>query len=504
MFEPLIDGLGLILHVKGMTMLALGVFVGLVFGAIPGLGGTTAIALFIPLTFDMQPAEAMALAGGIMGSVSFGGSITAVLLNTPGTAPSAATCFDGYPMAQQGRAGAAIGAAGAASSLGGVIGVLLLLAVIPVAKQVILAFGPAEFFMLALLGLAAIAASTGGMFLRGLIAAAFGLMLAFVGYDAVSGGERYVYGIEYLWDGIPLVPALIGLFAVGEMINLSIAGGTVARADQLDVKVSGAWEGVVATFREWKVVLRGSALGAFIGAIPGVGGTVAGFLAYTTAMQASKDPESFGKGNIVGVIAPEASNNAKDGGALLPTLAFGIPGSAEMAVFLGLLILHGLEPGPLLLIEHEATIMSLIVSLTISCIIATVIGLLFTRWLSLITLIDVHILVPLVVCIALVGSYALHSKPGDVMVTSLFGIVGYLMIKFRYPRVTLVIALVLGELAERSFHQAMHITGGGWTIFFTRGISLTIFLLIVAALLVPGIRYLMERRKAASAGAGGK
>ncbi|MQA67433.1 MAG: tricarboxylic transporter [Alphaproteobacteria bacterium] len=494
----------MILHWKGMTMLVLGVLVGLVFGAIPGLGGTTAIALFIPLTFDMKPEEAMALAGGIMGSVSFGGSITAILLNTPGTAPSAATCFDGYPMAQQGRAGAAIGAAGAASSVGGVIGVLLLVAVIPVAKGVILAFGPAEFFMLALLGLVAIAASTGGMFLRGLIAGALGLVLAFVGYDAVSGGERFVFGIEYFWDGIPLVPTLIGLFAVGEMINLSISGGTVARTRELDMKVSGAWEGVVATFREWVVVVRGSALGAFIGAIPGVGGTVAGFLAYTTAMQASKDPESFGKGNIVGVIAPEAPNNAKDGGALLPTLAFGIPGSAEMAVFLGLLILHGLEPGPLLLIEHEATIMSLIVSLTISCIIATVIGLLFTRWLSLITMVDVHVLVPVVVAIAFMGSYALHNKIGDVIVTAAFGVVGYLMIRFRYPRVTLVIALVLGELAERSFHQAMNMTGGGWSVFFTRGISLGIFVLIIGALMLPAARFMLVRRRRAAAAAGGR
>jgi putative tricarboxylic transport membrane protein len=493
----------MILHVQGLTMLGLGVLAGLVFGAIPGLGGTTAIALFIPLTFAMQPEDAMALAGGIMGSVAFGGSISAILLNTPGIAPNAATTFDGYPLAQQGKAGQAIGAAATASSLGGVIGVILLVMVLPVAKQVILAFGPPEFFMLAMLGLAAIAASTGGQFLRGLIGGAVGLMLAFVGYDSVSGGERFVFGIEYLWDGIPLVPSLIGLFAIAEMINLSVKGGTVAKTGESGQKIVGVGEGITAVFRNWPIVLRGSAIGAFIGAVPGVGGTVASFLAYTAAAQISKNPESFGKGNIQGVIAPESANNAKDGGSLLPTLAFGIPGSAEMAVLLGLLILHGLEPGPLLLIEHEATIMSLIVSLTISCILASAIGIVFARTLSLITLVNVHILVPTVTAIALVGAYALHNKVGDVIVALVFGILGYLMIKYRYPRVTLVIALVLGELAERSFHQAMNITGGGWSIFVTRGISLALLLFIILALLVPSIRLYLARRKEAAAGSGG-
>lgn len=498
--EGLIDGLLLLAHTKTLIMLALGVMLGLAFGAIPGLGGTTAIALVMPLTFSMSPADAMALAGGIMGAVSFGGSITAVLLNTPGTAPNAATCFDGYPMAQQGRAGAAIGAAGASSSLGGVIGILILVAVIPVAKEIVLAFGPPEFFMLALLGLAAIAASTGGMFLRGLISGVFGLIFGFVGYDAVSGGERYTLDVQYLWDGIPLVPSLIGLFAIAEMINLSITGGTVVKTEEFGRKISGTWDGVVASFREWPTILRGSAIGAFIGAVPGVGGTVAGFLAYTAAQQASKEPESFGKGNIVGVIAPEASNNAKDGGSLIPTLAFGIPGGAEMAVFLGLLVMHGLEPGPMLLLEHEDKMFSLIWSLTISCIIATVFGLMFARTLSLITLVNVHILVPTVTAVSMVGAYALHNSYEDVIVTIAFGILGYFMIKYRYPRVTMVIALVLGELAERQFHLSMRIEGGGWDIFVTRWISLVIFACVILSLAVPAIRLYLSRRRSVTAG----
>ena len=494
MFDGLVQGLELLLTVQGMIMLVLGVMVGLVFGAIPGLGGTTAIALFIPLTYGMNPQDAMALAGGIMGAVSFGGSITAILLNTPGTAPSAATCFDGYPLAQQGKSGMAIGAAGMASSLGGIFGVIILVVLMPAAKALVLAFGPAEFFMMALLGLCAIAASTGGMFLRGLIAAGAGLIMSYVGYDAVSGGERYTMGFDYLWDGIPLVPMLIGLFAIAEMIKLSIEGGTVVRTKEFSGRIVGVWEGVVAVLRDWPTVLRCSALGTFIGAVPGVGGTVASFLSYTMTQQLSKHPERFGKGEIQGVIGPEAANNAKDGGSLLPTLAFGIPGGAEMAVFLGLLVLHGLDPGPLLLIEHEGVMFSLIAALTISCIIATVIGLAITRWLSLITLVDVHILVPAVVSVSFVGAYALNSKIEDVVMTAAAGILGYQMIKYNFPRVTMVIALVLGDLAERSFHQTMQIADNDWSVFVTRPISLILVTLIVASFAIPALRYVWARR----------
>jgi putative tricarboxylic transport membrane protein len=498
-FDGLINGLNLILTVHGIGMLALGVVVGLVFGAIPGLGGTTAIALFIPLTYGMQPQDAMALAGGIMGAVAFGGTITAILLNTPGTPMSAATCFDGYALAQQGKAGMAIGAAGMSSSLGGLFGVIILVAVVPIAREVVLAFGPAEFFMMALVGLSSIAASTGGMFLRGLISAAAGLMMAYVGYDSVSGGERYTLGFDYLWDGIPLVPTLIGLFAISEMIKLSIEGGTVVRTKEFGERIVGVGEGIAATFRNWPTVLRGSAIGVFIGAVPGVGGTVASFLAYSVTMQVSRHPERFGKGEIQGVIGPESAINAKDGGALIPTLAFGIPGSAEMAVFLGLLVLHGLEPGPLLLIEHQGEMFSLIVSLTISCVFATILGLSLTRWLSLITLVDVHILVPAVVSVSLVGAYALNSKVGDVVMAGVAGIIGYQMLKYNFPRVTMVIALVLGDLAERSFHQAMQLSNNDWSIFFTRPISAVMMVLVVLSLGIPIFRFATARPPAAAA-----
>ena len=500
MLESIIAALTLLFTIKGIMFLALGTFVGLVFGAIPGLGGTTAIALIIPLTYGMDPEEAITLVGGIMGSVAFGGSISAILLNTPGIAPNAATCFDGYPLAQQGKAGMAIGAAATASSLGGLIGVLILVAVIPIAKQIVLLFGPPEFFALAIMGIGAIALSTGGKFLRGLIAAGIGLALSFVGYDSVSGGIRFTAEYEYLWDGISLVPTLTGLFAISEMINLTIKGGTVAANKGKDIRIDRVMDGVKMVFKHYPIVFRGSAIGAFIGAIPGVGGTVASFLSYASVVQTSKEPETFGKGNIIGVIAPESANNAKDGGALIPTLAFGIPGSAEMAIFLGILILHGMEPGPMLLIEHEGKIFSLILALAIACVLASVVGLISARALRLITLVDVHILVPAVVSVALVGVYALHSNINDVVLSLVFGAIGYLMIRYDYPRITLVIALVLGKLSEQSFHQSMMMSDNDSTIFFTRGISLFLLLVTAAIILTPAVRMLIgQMRKSESA-----
>lgn len=492
MTETVFSALAMLFTFNGMMFLGLGVAIGCIFGAIPGLGGATAIALIIPITFGMEPAQAITLIGGVMGSVAFGGSIPAILLNTPGIAPNAATCFDGFPLAQQGKAGMAIGAAAAASSLGGLIGLAILIAIIPIAKEVVLLFTPTEFFSLAILGLGAIALSTGGKFLRGLIAGGVGLALAFVGFDIINGNTRFTAGIEYLFDGIPIVPTLVGLFAIAEMINLTVKGGTVASEGQTGVEISGVTDGIKAVFRNYKIVLRGSAIGAFIGAIPGVGGTVASFLSYASTVQASKNPESFGKGNIQGVIASESANNAKDGGALIPTLAFGIPGSAEMAIFLGALILHGIEPGPLMLIEHEDVVFSLILAIAVAAVAASLIGLLLARYLSLVTLVDVHVLAPIVISIALIGVYALHSDMGDVVVSMIFGLIGYLMIRFDYPRITLVIALVLGELAERSYHQSIMIGEGDMTIFVTRPISLFLLLIAVAVIFTPATRLALK------------
>ncbi|HTY70543.1 MAG TPA: tripartite tricarboxylate transporter permease [Alphaproteobacteria bacterium] len=504
MLDIWLSGIEGLLQVRELAFLGLGMAIGLAFGAIPGLGGSTALALLMPLTYGLEPFTALALAGGVMGAVPMGGSITAILLNAPGTAPNAATCLDGYPLAQQGKAGLAIGAAASANSIGGIIGTLSVLAVLPVAKELVLLFGPPEFFLLALLGLVVVATTSHGKMLRALVAGGLGLMISFIGYNDVYGDERFTLGVPYLWDGVHLVPALIGLFAVAEMINLMVKGGAVSH-DARNVKITRISSGLVETFRHWGTVLRGSLIGTVVGAIPGVGGVVASFLSYSLTVQASKDPESFGKGNIKGVIAPEAAINAKDGSALIPTLAFGIPGGAEMAVFLGILILHGLQPGPLMLVQNQREIYGLVWALTASCVLASFIGLILVRPLALITLVDSEILAPVVLCVAFVGSYAIDANIGNVVLTAGFGILGYLMLRFDYPRLPVVIALVLGSTAERNFHQSMMMGDGSWAIFAGRPIALILAALIAALLCWPPAQALLRRRDnrgTALAGAG--
>ncbi len=501
--EALLDAVLAILNGGSLAYLVAGVLLGLTFGVIPGLGGTTALALLIPVTYTMEPIQAMYLAGGVMGATSFGGSISAILLNTPGTAPNAATCFDGYPLARQGKAGLAIGASATASALGGLIGLLTLLLFIPVAREVVLSFGSSEFFLLTILGLAAIAVSVKGKLLRGLIAACIGLLLAFTGANQFTGNTRFTGGIDYLWDGIPLVPALTGLFAISQMIELALKGGSVAdedaRAAASKMKISGVGAGMMAVFTHWPVLLRGSIIGTIIGAIPGLGGTVAAFLSYSSTAQTAKDRDTFGTGNIKGVIAPEAANNAKDGGSLIPTVAFGIPGSAETAIFLGILVLHGMEPGPSILLQNEREIYGLIVALTMSAVGASVIGLILARFLVLITRIDVNIVVPVVVVLSLTGVYVLEGRMADVLVTVLMGIFGYLMIRFDYPRLTLVIAFVLGEIAERSFHQ-VRLISDGQVIEYMLGRPISVFLIVATFItfLLPAMRKVRWRRSAVS------
>ena len=492
MLDVWLSGFLGLMHLKPLLFLALGMAFGLFFGVVPGIGGTTALALLMPLTFGLDPFTALALSGGIMGAVPMGASITSILLNTPGAAPSAATCLDGYPLARQGKAGLAIGAAASSNSIGGLIGTFSVLVVLPIASQLVLLFGPPEFFLLGLFGLVTVALSSRGKMLRGLIAGGVGLLISFVGTHIVTGDHRFTFGIEYLWDGIDIVPALIGLFAVAEMINLWVKGGSVSTAGD-GVKVTRMWAGVFETFKHWRTVIRGSLIGTFIGAIPGVGGTVAAFLSYSVTVQASKDPESFGKGNIQGVIAPEAAINASDGSHLIPTLALGIPAGSEMGVFLGILMLHGMQPGPMMLINHQPEIYGIVWALTASCILASFIGLIFVKPLALITKLPNSILVPVVLTVAFVGSYAVDRNPGHLILTAVFGLLGYAMIRLDYPRLAIVIALVLGAIVEKSLHQSIRMADGSWSIFVTRPICVVLIIGIVGVLALTPIQSLLAK-----------
>ena len=501
MLEVWFSGFASLLHPEVIAFLILGMGIGLFVGVLPGLGGTTALALLTPVTYGLEPVAALALAGGVMGGVPMGGAVTAILLNTPGQTANAVTCLDGYPLAQQGKAGLAIGAAASANAIGGIIGTISVLVILPVATDLVLAFGPPEFFLIALLGLVLVATTTRGKMLRALVAGVFGLMIASIGYNDVTGGQRFTFGVEYLWDGVHLAPALVGLFAVAEMMHLSIKGGTIAKSDS-DIQVTGMAAGLLEAFKHWGTILRGSIIGTAVGAIPGVGVTVASFLSYSMTVQASKDPESFGKGNIKGVIAPEAAINAKDGAALIPTLAFGLPGGAEMAVFMGILILHGMQPGPLILMQHQTEIYSLIWALTASCILASFVGLMFARPLAKLTRIDTQLLAPVIIALSLVGSYAIDMVIENVILSAVFGVIGYLMIRFDYPRITLVVALVLAALAERNYHQSMLMGDESWSIFLTRVPSAVLVVCVLFSIASPFIRAYWRKPAAAGATSG--
>lgn len=477
-----------------------GTLIGVVFGAVPGLGGVIALALLIPITFGMEPTAAMILFGATLGGVSQGGSISAILINVPGTAPNAATIFDGYPMTRQGRAGEALGISSMASALGAIFGLFILVLMLPVARRLILAFSPPEFFWLAVLGLTVIAVTSRGRLLKGLVAGGVGLMLSFIGINIVTGFYRYGFGTLYLWDGLQLVPALIGIFAVAEVIDQATKGGVIASEEQSVESRGGVFRGAMTVLRHPVSFLRASATGMLIGMVPGVGGTVANFIAYMQALQTADDPESFGQGNPIGVIASEAANDSKDGGALLPTILFGIPGSAAMTVLLGGFILHGLNPGRQLLNEGLPVLFTLIFALLFSNVISSLLVLGMADWVAKITRVKVTLIIPAILVVSLVGSFAIRNSLGDVMVTLLFGFVGYAMLTYDFSRIALVIALILGPIAERAFLQSRMISDVGYLIFVTRPISLILIVLTVLTLLLPFIR---ARGAESSASVGG-
>lgn len=471
-----------------IAFVVIGALLGMMFGLLPGLGGPILLSLLIPITYGLDSEPAIVLLAGGLGGVAFGGSISAILINTPGTPPNAATTFDGYPLARQNRAGEALGISATASALGALFGLVILALLVPVAQEVILAFSPPEFFWISVLGLTVIAFVAQGSFLKGLVSGGLGLLLSFIGFSGVVGTYRFGFGTEVLWGGIELIAALIGLFAIAEVIKLSVEQ-TESIADKEGATVSGGrLKGVKSVFKHWSVFGQSAAIGTLTGIIPGAGGTVANFIAYIQAVQTSDNPEKFGHGAVEGVIASEASNDAKDGGALLPTLVFGIPGSATAAVLLAGLILHGVNPGQDLLTTDLPMLFLPLLALLVSNIVTSLIGVSIANQLAKITHVPVRLLIPIVLTVSLVGAYALRSNMFDVFVAVGFGFLGYAMIVYNYSRVAVIIALVLGPLLENSFIQSLQMSDSGYWIFVTRPISFVLVLLIVLMLVMPIVR----------------
>ena len=452
---------------------------GIIFGMLPGLSGSVGIALMIPFTYAMQPEAAMGLFVAALAGQTFAGSISAILLNTPGTSPNAATTFDGYPLARQGRGGFAIGISATASLLGSFVGLIVLIVLFPVMRSIILAFSFPEFTLLGVLGLTAIAVASRGSMIKGLIAGLLGLLVSFVGFAPIGGDIRYVFDQPALFDGVGIVPVLIGLFALSEAIRLLTADESVATdISHLRFGRRQVWEGVVYTLRRPALVLRSSILGTAVGIVPAVGGTLASFLAYFQASKTVKDPK-FGQGDPRGVLAPEAANNAKDSGAALPTLAFGIPGSADWAIILGAMVIHGITPGPNLMREHPDVVWVAILIMLGAALVSSTVGLVAAPWLIQVTKVRSSLLAPIVVVLAVTGAFGLALQTIDVLFAVGFGLLGYAMKRTGMPVIPLILGLILGPMVERSFLQTLS-TYGGVSGFFGRPISLTLIALIVA------------------------
>jgi putative tricarboxylic transport membrane protein len=448
----------------------LGMAIGFAVGILPGLGGATTLALMLPFIYNMEPITAFAFLLGSNAVTATTGDITSILFGVPGEGITAATIVDGHPMAKQGQAGRALGASLMSSLIGAVFGAFMLALAIPIVAPLVLSIGSAEFFMLALLGITFIASLSGENIPKGLVAGGLGLVLAMVGLDPIESVPRFtlegVLGIDnalFFWDGISLVAVTVGLFAIPEIIDLAVQGSSIAR-DGAPTKLGGVMEGVKDTFRHWRLVLRCSGIGAYIGLIPGMGGGPAQWLAYAHAVQTSPDKERFGKGAIEGVLGPGAANNSKEGGALIPTLAFGVPGSVSMAILLGAFIIQGIVPGPDLLnpAKHLTLTMSFVWIIVITNIITVAICFLFLNQLAKITFIKGTYLIPLLLLLIYLGGFAVKNSFGDMMMVLLFGTIGWLMVKFDWQRPPLLLGLVLGGIAETNLFIASRIYGYSW------------------------------------------
>lgn len=474
-------------ELDAVLMLLLGMALGAVTGFIPGLSGVTGMAIFLPFTVGMDPFPALMFFAGLGGAPRFTGAVTSIVLNIPGSPVNAATAFDGYPMARRGEAGRALSIAATSSLLGTVFGMVVLLAAMPVVFSLLNVIGPAELFALAVLALTTISFSSTNTlqgFVRGLASGGLGLLIAFIGVATVTGRPRFNFGSDgYLFDGIQLVPLFIGVFAVAQVMRFAIdRDPSVAGA--AEGGRSGVRQGVGDTLEHWRILLRGSAIGAAIGAMPGVGGTAANFLSYSWTKATSRDPDRYGTGIPEGVIATEGANNAEHSASIVPTLSFGIPGSAEGALVLGLLTLQGYITGPLLLVNHPDVLWVLVIGTVISVLVISLLGLASTGVLAKVTLLPLRYLVPSVLVFALLGTYVAGTNVWDLVMAVGIGLIGFWFIASGFSPASLVIGYVLGRLTEDSFVLAYQSGGGSYASLVTRPAALIIWAAVIALALL--------------------
>jgi putative tricarboxylic transport membrane protein len=488
LFHELILGFGVAIQPVNLFYCFLGCLIGTLVGVLPGLGPTAAMSLLLPATFHIPPVTAIIMLAGIYYGAMYGGSTTSILVNIPGEAASVMTCLDGYQMARQGRAGAALGMSAFGSFIAGTLGIVGMTIMAPPLASFALKFGPPEYFSLMSMGMVVLSFLTGASMVRSLMMACFGLIVGTVGMDAVSGSTRFTFGVTDLMDGVGLVPLVMGLFGISEiLLNLE------QKIDRDIFKTTV--KGLLPTVEDWIqskwAILRGTVIGFILGILPGGGAVLASFVAYAVEKRVSKYPEKFGTGVIEGVAAPESANNAAAQSAFIPLLTLGLPANVVMALLLGALILHGVTPGPLLLTKHPDIFWGVIASMYIGNVMLLVLNLpLIGLWVQLLK-IPYPFMMPAIILFCVLGAYSVANSITDVLLMLLFGLVGYLMKKLKFDAPPLVLAFVLGPLIEYYFKSSLMFSRGSFTVFFTRPISLVCLSISGAILLwsiVSGLR----------------
>ena len=482
--SDLLLGLSVALTPANLFWCFVGVFLGTIVGVLPGLGSPATIAMLLPLTFRLDPTTAMIMLSGIYYGSKYGGSTTSILLNVPGESASVVTCLDGYQMARQGRAGPALGIAAISSFIAGTVGVLGLMLIAPPVARFAVRFGPPEYFALMCLGLAMVVFLAGKSMIKGLIATLFGIWLAGVGTDIFTAESRFTFGMMELLDGIDFIVVSIGVFAVAEvLVNLESQAGAEL------FKVPKGLRNLLPSLQDLKdsrfAFVNGSVVGFFIGVLPGAGSTIASFLSYGVEKAFSRHPEKFGTGAVEGVAAPEAANNSETGGALVPLLTLGIPGSATTAMLLAALILWGFRPGPLLIQENPVLFWGLVASMYVGNIMLLILNLPLVPLFAQILRLPYFVLAPAILGISIVGVYSVSQSLFDVWMLGVFGLLGFLMRKLDFPAAPLVLGLVLGDRLEQSLRQALMMSQGHLSILVMRPMSAGLLLLTVVILLMP-------------------
>ncbi|MBR0031883.1 MAG: tripartite tricarboxylate transporter permease [Treponema sp.] len=487
---------------------------GILIGSIPGLTATMGIALLVPFTYGLDFISGVAMLLGIFCGGMYGGSIAAILIHTPGTPAAAATVLDGYPMGQKGEPGRALSISLFSSFCGGIIGALVMTFLSPTISKAALKFGPAEFFSLAVFGLSVIVSISGKSITKGLISACFGLLIGTVGMDKTCAYLRF-FKIRGLYDGIPFIPALIGLFAVSEVIaNFEhMMKGSEAKKVSAYAEIKNPvlryLRSVIANIcpraedlkRISKHIVKGGLIGTFIGSIPGAGGDIAAFVSYSEAKRSSKKPEEFGKGSPEGIAAAECANNGCSGGAMIPMLALGVPGDSNTAVLMGAFIMHGFQPGPMMYVEHLDIVYAVFGALIAANLAFLVVGMFGVNLFSKVISVERYFLIPCILILSLVGAYSINQSMFDVYFAIVMGIIGYLLQKYEFPLSPILLALILGPLCESNIRRYMQIVDGKFMTIFTRPICLVFFALALISLVTAFLnRRKIERREKEAAG----